>query len=250
MLALEDRMDALHQAADAGNMEVVQSLLSLGTDPNLRSGDLAETPLMYAAWRGRVAVARLLLASGAGADLTTAEGWSALHSACSGKHPEVVELLLAHEANPNGYSHHRSFDEQLGWSFSGTPLHVCAANGGVEVAEQLLVKGVSVEEAWQEDRRTPIFYAAAYGRAEMVALLCKHGANPNAREHRHENDLFFDATPLHYAAGNGHAEAVRVLLSCGAEHRAVESYSVRTALQMARAARHATVVKLLREHRK
>ena len=118
------------------------------------------------------------------------------------------------------------------------------------MAEQLLAKGALVDESLVLDWRTALIYAAAYGHAEVIALLCKHGANPNCREHSHESGYFFDNTPLHYAARNGHVEAVKVLLSCRAEPRAVEAYSGHTALQMARASKRQDVMKVLREQKK
>lgn len=205
-----------------------------------------ETPLMEAARWGHVDTVRALLESGVNVNATTNEAWTALHAASVGKHGTIIELLLTYKANPNIYSYHRHFDEELGWHFSGTPLHVAAANGCVPVAEVLLTAGAMVSAAWDADQRTPIFYAAAYGHAEVIACLCKHGANPNCREHRHEHGYFLDHTPLHYAARNGHTKAVEALLSCSAEPRAVESHSAQTALQMARASKHNEVVKLLR----
>jgi ankyrin repeat protein len=239
--------EALYLAAETGNLESVQSLLSGGAKPDMRAGEHGETPLMNAARWGQIGVARLLMAAGATVDCKTEEAWTGLHAACVGKHTEIVALLLDQGADPNVYSYHRAFDEQLGWHFLATPLHIAAANGSVEVAAKLLAKGASVGESWQEDRRTPIFYAAAYGHADMIALLCKHGADPNSREHLHEYTVFLDRTPLHYAARNGHAEATKVLLACGAEARAKESNSGQTALQMARAAKHRQVVEQLRQ---
>lgn len=221
-----------------------------GVDSDAPNGEQGETPLMEAARWGRIDSVRGLIESGADVTLTTQEAWTALHAACVGSHGTIIELLLTHKANPNIYSYHRHFDEQLGWHFAGTPLHIAAANGSVPIAVLLLAGGALVGEVWDADRRTPIFYAAAYGHAEMIALLCKHGSNPNCREHSHKNNLFTDNTPLHYASRNRHVEAVKVLLSCGAEPRAVESSSGRTALQMARASKHHDVVKVFREQKK
>jgi ankyrin repeat protein len=227
-----------------------ESRAAKDVEPDALNGEQSETPLMEAARWDRVDAVRGLIESGADVNLKTQEAWTALHAACVGKHGMIIELLLAHKANPNIYSYHRHFDEHLGWHFAGTPLHVAAANGSVKGADLLLAGGSLVNEAWDADQRTPIFYAAAYGHAEMIALLCKHGANPNCREHKHENNFFFDNTPLHYAARNGHGEAIKVLLSYRAEPRAVESYSGHTALQMARASKHQDVVKVLREQKK
>lgn len=251
-MAESPNSDALHLAAEDGNLERVQSLLSASVDPNVRTGEQGETALMYAAGSGCVEVIRVLVAAGAVVNAkTTQESWTALHAACVAKDRDAVELLLSLGADPNVYSFHRSFDEErLGWSFVGTPLHVVAANGCVEVAELLVSKRASVNAAWSADRRTPLFHAAAYGHAALIELLCMHGADPNSREHRHAYENFFDKTPLHYAAENGHVDAVTMLLFHKAEPRAVESYSRQTAVQMARAAKHKEVVKLLTERLK
>lgn len=219
--------------------------LANNADHDAPDEEQGETPLMEAARWGHADAVRGLIESGADVNLKTYEVWTALHAATVGQHGNIIELLLTHSANPNIYSYHRHFDEQLGWHFARTPLHVAAANGCVQVADVLLEGGALVSEARDADWRTPIFYAAAYGHSEMIALLCKHGANPNCREHRHERSLFFDHTPLHYAARNGHLEVVKVLLSLRAEPRAVESYSGQTAMQMASAAEHRDVADVL-----
>jgi ankyrin repeat protein len=241
--------DALHLAAKAGNLELVRSFLALGADPDMRKGEQGETPLMNAARWKRIDVACLLITAGASVNSKTEEAWTALHAACVGKEDEMVALLLSHGADPTVYSYDRAFDEQLGWHFLGTPLHIAAANGSVKVAEQLLAKGALVNQAWDADQRTPIFYAAAYGHADILDLLCKHGADPNGREHRQGYSAFCDNTPLHYAAQNGHVEATRVLLAHGADPGAKESSLGHTAIQMA-SARHPKVVDLLLEHGK
>jgi ankyrin repeat protein len=212
--------------------------------------ELGETPLMEAARWGHIDLVRKLIESGAVVNATTTEMWTALHAACVGEHSKIVELLLTHKSNPNIYSCHRNYDEEFGWHFSGTPLHITAVNGNVSVAELLLAAGAMVSPSWDLDLRTPIFYAAAYGHHEIISCLCKHGANPKFREHRHSHGCFLDYTPLHYAADNGHLKAVEVLLACGAEPRAIESNSSQTALQMARASNHIDVAKLLRAKKK
>lgn len=214
--------------------------------PNDSEEDQGETPLMEAARWGYYDHVQKLLNDGASVDATTEEEWTALHAACVGQHCDIIQLLIANKANPNIYSYHRHFDEEFGWHFSGTPLHVAAANGSVQVAEILLAAGALISAASGLNQTTPIFYAAAYGHAEVIACLCKSGANPNLRVHRHEHGYFLDFTPLHYAARNGHLKAVEVLLSFGAEPRAVESQSKKTALQMAKENDHNDVVKLLR----
>ena len=80
----------------------------------------------------------------------------------------------------------------------------------------------------------------------MVALLCKHGADPNAREHSYGYGYFTDSTALHYAASNGHIDAAAALLKCGAEPRSRESHRGLTALEIAEEAGHGDLAATIR----
>ena len=58
------------------DIEDVQTLLQLGADPNLVDVHDSTTPLGYAAKKGRLEVARLLLESGADKDLPVERDWA------------------------------------------------------------------------------------------------------------------------------------------------------------------------------
>src|SRR4051812_15242941 len=60
----DDASDALHVAAQRGEVDSVAALIASGADVN-GFDDLGHTPLHYAAAHERLDVARLLLASGA-----------------------------------------------------------------------------------------------------------------------------------------------------------------------------------------
>eukprot|EP01051_Picozoa_sp_SAG22_P000241 SAG22_NODE_5_length_41775_cov_111.520971_4_plen_305_part_00 len=71
--------------------------------------------------------------------------------------------------------------------------------------------------ASQPGRRTPLHYAAIYGRLEMAEMLLAGGANPNARDKA-------GWQPLHYGVLNGRASKlamVRALLRGKADPRSV-----------------------------
>ena len=58
---------SIHEAAEAGNIEVVKQHLAAGTDVNAKNewGDGESTPLHYAAFNGHKEIAELLIAKGA-----------------------------------------------------------------------------------------------------------------------------------------------------------------------------------------
>jgi ankyrin repeat protein len=255
----QKHQSALHYAAEGGHRAACKILLDAGADPNVRSGKLekdsnlrrdwywdpGETPIMLAVGEGHFSVTEVLLECGSEVRLQTRLGWTALHSAASRNDLRLVELLLEHAADPDAWCWTRSFDEELDWYYFGTPLHMAAMCGGTDSIRTLLGHG-AVERECCVTRRTPLFYAAARGRAEVIGALCEHGGNPKIREERYGyGGAFLDYTPLHYAAKNGHSEAVAALIERGAEPRARDSYSGRGALEMAEEGGHTEVVRLL-----
>jgi cytohesin len=235
----------LHHAAAKGDSESCWNLLLQGADANIRSGELVEdgplrkdwywdpgdTPLLLAAENGHVEAVKALIEGGARVALANVNGWGVLHAAVVADSAMLVTLLLDAGASPTAYCQIRSFDEELGWYFVQTPLHLAALRNSPAATAALIGGGANIG-AWRIDRRTPLFYAAARGCTSVVDLLCAHGADPNQREHRYEHGCFLDMTPLHYAARNGHTDIVESLLRRGAEPLMRESHSGLTAAEI------------------
>lgn len=100
-------------------------------------------PLHLAAFFGKADAARLLLDRGAEVD-ARGEGWmvgTALQSAVSGRHPEVVDVLLEAGADPN-------VRQALGW----TPLLGAAHNGDAASVRSLLAAGADPRAINDEGR--------------------------------------------------------------------------------------------------
>jgi ankyrin repeat protein len=70
------------------------------------------------------------------------------------------------------------------------------------------------------DHGTPLYQASVYGRADVVRLLVRAGAEPN----RESVGLGSDGLPLCAAACWGHTAAVRELLAAGADPFAREDH--------------------------
>ncbi|XP_069314492.1 ankyrin repeat domain-containing protein 27 isoform X2 [Eulemur rufifrons] len=61
-----------------------------------------------------------------------------------------------------------------------------------------------------QDGSSPLHVAALHGRADLIPLLLKHGANVGARNAN-------QAVPLHLACQQGHFQVVKYLLDCNAK---------------------------------
>lgn len=87
-------------AAEQGDAPLVSDLLNRGAKVNAKDRG-AMTALIEAAWNGKTDIVRLLL--GIGADVNADNGTvSVLWYAVDQSHVDIVKLLLAHGANPNG----------------------------------------------------------------------------------------------------------------------------------------------------
>ena len=116
----------ISDAAQNGNLAVIQTLIKEKADVNAPQGD-GTTALHWAAYREDVPMARLLIQAGADAKARTRLGSvTALHLAATTGNPQLVDLLLkagaeTDAANGNGT----------------TPLMLTAASGNVEAIKLL-----------------------------------------------------------------------------------------------------------------
>ncbi len=139
------------------------------------------TALLFAAVRGSLPSARLLLAAGAGANDTAPDGSSAIGLAAFSGHGAVARLLLDHGADPNA----------AGTGYS--PLHAAVLRGDGELVKELLARGANPNAQLTNGtavRRygwnfifsqrlvsaTPYVLAAKYLEPEIMRLLASHGA--------------------------------------------------------------------------
>jgi ankyrin repeat protein len=125
----------LHLATNAGQLQMVEFLLSLqGVDINCTNRHL-ETPLLLAAKEGHGALVRLLLAQ-------------------PGVEPDVVD---------------RPWHRHCSWW--QTPLAYAAMNGHASIVQALLETGRVNVNYRDRQGRTPFSYAAGNGHVEVVRIM-------------------------------------------------------------------------------
>jgi ankyrin len=140
------------------------------------------TPLLFAAQRGPVETARLLVAAGADVNDTAPEGTSALVVAAHSRQQDVAMFLLEQGADPNA--------DGAGY----TALHAAILRNEVPLADALLARGVdptAILKKGTPARRqsadyvldgymvgaTPIWLAARFGEPAIARALAAKGAD-------------------------------------------------------------------------
>jgi ankyrin repeat protein len=188
-------------------------------------------------------------------------GWmgeTPLHSAARRGLPKIAEALIRRGAKVNACRpdrldtplhfasnadvagvliEHGAEIEALDWS-DRTPLHWAAQFGRVDVAELLIQEGAGVDRH-ETNGATPLHWAAREGHHEIVRLLLGRGAKPDVKDQE-------GSTPLHLSAWRGKLEAVEELLRAGA-NPAVRDRSGKTPLHEARETGRQAIMERLRD---
>ena len=151
----------LFEAAAAGDLDRLTELLSDRSLPVAAPSGDGFTALHFAAFFGRAEAARLLVVHGADVD-ARGTGWmtgTPLHSAASGKHTEVVGVLLEAGADPD-------VRQSGGW----TPLHSAAHNGDAASVRLLLDAGAD-PAVTNDEGTSALEMAQASGDDATVAAI-------------------------------------------------------------------------------
>jgi len=184
----EEFFSAIHDN-DRGRVEQM-----LAADPTLAKSHNPNgvSALMQARYEGRHEIVELLRTKAGDTDI--------FEAATLGDVARLRELLTG------------SADLAKSYSADGfTALHLATFFGQLEAAEELLRQGADVNAIASNNMRvTVINSAAASGRADVVKLVLRAGADPNARQ-------MMGYTALHAAAARDNVEMVKDLLDAGAD---------------------------------
>ncbi|KAJ4865378.1 ankyrin repeats (3 copies) domain-containing protein [Trichoderma breve] len=245
-------------AASFGHANIVKKLVEHGASCTALTS-FGWSPISVACCRGSLGVAKLLLdeygvsmegdyginwsalrsaATFGHADILTyllkrgadptpeAGGWSCLHIAADGGHTEAVQVLLGHGFNPSAVA------DENGW----TPLTLAADKGHYDTVELLLDRGVNTEQRCT-NRWTALCMAANRGDLRMAMLLVSRGADVMAK-------AVGGWSPITLAATNGHLDIVNLLLAYGADIH-MKTLSGWTPLMAASDGGHASLANIL-----
>ena len=215
-----------------GYIDAMELLLNRGADATGQRDDGITAP-MQAAIAGNEKAMRLLIAKGASLNTQDPKGTTALIFAAEEGRAKLVELLL--QAGASTHLKMKNDGHGLAVQFEGFgALHAAANNGHAAVVEQLLNRGMPVDERGNRGI-TPLFLSSINGHTKVAELLLNHGANPNLGT--------WDAgeSPLEMAAANGHVKLAQLLLEKGAR---VNSGTV-PPLEIAANKGHVEMVRLL-----
>ncbi|MDX1646958.1 MAG: ankyrin repeat domain-containing protein [Longimicrobiales bacterium] len=238
--ALGDGMSALHWAADRGDTDLMEVLITAGAvlESSTRIGEYR--PLHIAARNGHPEAVAMLVEAGADVEARTdPSGSTALHLGATSGHPEVVRILIDAGAEPDA--------REAEWA--QTPLIFAAAwnrvaaihaliDGGADpnlAAETMDLEVMRRYDQAAERRRSEVLKAftndgewsptsAQIQAAVRAARQVYEGDPPPPREEsdrrrmfRANIDAFGGLTPLLQATRQGHVEAIEALLDRGAE---------------------------------
>jgi uncharacterized protein len=247
------------RSAAKGDTQYLLALLNRGLDPNLAYRDWDNLrPLCSAARHGQLAVARLLLKTGADPNLQ--DSWlgmppngTPLENAAGEGHLPVMRLLLDQGADINkkgnmdplsyAVSSHKNeaarFLIEAGASVTAGNLRQAVARGNTEGAKLLIEAGADVNTP-NKHGEISLHIGAYSRRPQMTALLIGAGA------HLNHTESLRGRTPLHVAVLTQRDENVRLLLAAGADP-IIKDKSALTPLHYAEHWGHEACAKLLRE---
>ncbi len=212
----------LDVAVEERQVKIVRILLEAGACPN--SG-LSGRPLEYAACRGDIEIAQMLIRAGARVSL---DNGNALTVAATAGHLDMVQLLVEAGSNLNFYS----ALESRWWTI---PL-MCAAREGHQAVFEYLAP-LTAPDLRKEAEQVALHLAASEGKIEALQLLFNAGTDLNSKDS-------FGQTALMIAAQQRQPQFVQTLLQMGVDISARDNEG-RTALMFAAQSRYITTVKIL-----
>ena len=185
----------LLDASYGGSVEEVKRLLLMGADINTKN-QFGSTPFKLAVVGNNVNVVELFLQLGQDPNKDSNEAIpdaTPLMSAAANGNIELLKLLLKYGAKPDYPT-----------SAGGTAL--MSASKHTEIFKTLIKHGANIHGR-DNYGRTVLIWAALHGTEEVVALLCKMGADPKV-EDKGGN------TALTEAENKGRSNIVELLKNC------------------------------------
>ncbi len=195
--------NSLHEAAAAGDLTRVRSLVSEGAKINAmykgtKPFEKGTTPLHRAAWNGHKNIVKFLIANGADANAKDDKGTTPLHHAAYRGWEHLVEFLITNGADINATC-----------SESYTPLYDAIWGKDKDTVRVLVANGADVNIT-ANDHGPPLHQAVWYEEKDVAAILLAHGAKLDAKDEE-------GWTAFRYAVWAGNDEFIELFLAKGAD---------------------------------
>ena len=188
-------------AASNANAAILKRLLDAGADPNSPDPQGTTALMLAARTDGATDAVKLLLERGAEVNAKDSVQSTALMWAVRTNHPEAVDLLIHHDAAINAST-------RKGQAPARRPPNAGGGSHGVGI-----IRSGWPDRGFQDatpGQMTALLYAARDGRLEITRLLLAAHANVNQVEAN-------GVTPLLEAITNNHIDVARLLIEHGAD---------------------------------
>ncbi|XP_074240768.1 ankyrin repeat and death domain-containing protein 1B isoform X3 [Saimiri boliviensis] len=225
-ISLQDRMNALHFAAQSNHVRTVEYLIQELHLKDLNQPDeKGRKPFLLAAERGHAEMIEKLTFLNLHTSEKDKEGNTALHLAAKHGHSPAVRVLLTqwqdiNEMNESGE----------------TPFFLTVEGGHEECSKVLLAAGSDINIP-NKPKESPLHLAVINNHITVVNSLLSAQHDIDVLNQRQQ-------TPLHVAADRGNVELVETLLKAGCDLKAVDKQG-KTALAVASRSNHSLVVDML-----
>jgi len=156
----------LQLAAELGDLDTVNTLLTCGADPNLSNFMTGRSPLILAAMGNHYRIVRALLEKGANVNASDHAHHRALHFAAATDGVETARMLLRFKAEVDPQDH-----------MDNTPLMMAAESGSLRVLRLLLEAGANPHLS-NEDKARAMDFAVDFKQTEIIDELKKHETQP------------------------------------------------------------------------
>ncbi|XP_071098269.1 serine/threonine-protein phosphatase 6 regulatory ankyrin repeat subunit A-like [Haliotis cracherodii] len=202
----------LHVACYCGNVDMVMHLISQKVCGIESRGKYGRTPIMQAAFFGRIDVFELLLNEGADLSVADDDGDNILHVACLGGNVAMVKVIVSKDVLPlesrgkygrTGVMHaankgHRDVldllvtngcDLSVMDSNKDNVLHLATKGGSVDTLHYILSQKVLDIDAKGQYGQTALIKAARTSHTSVVDLLLSEGSSKLAVDNYNDNIL-------------------------------------------------------------
>ena len=205
LLKEENDYTALHRAVFNNSEKIVSLIIEelkkrIGFESKMALSNFINektnegiTALHYAAYKGNITIAKLLIENGAVVEMVTNRGKNVMHLAAEGNQPSIMYYFIAYQAQDI-----IAIDD-----YGSTPLH-WACYAGAEEAVLFLLSLKANIDAKDKEGITPLNLAVQSKREKIVKLLLQRGADKTIDNNRHE-------TPLDVAVKKNYFEMINLL---------------------------------------